>query len=93
MLPPYNLYRFRIDNKHMTELWLDQALMELAYKCDITVSSFVGNPVALLWLALFIDFLIQKKKLFSMILPPFMLKTFQELCNRVFAYFVCFMFN
>ena len=48
----------------MTELWLDQALMELAYKCDITVSSFVGNPVALLWLALFIDFLIQKKKTF-----------------------------
>ena len=34
MLPPYNLYWFRIDNKHMTEPWLDQALMDSAYKCD-----------------------------------------------------------
>ena len=28
MLPPYYFYWFRIDNKHMTEPWLDQALMD-----------------------------------------------------------------
>ena len=32
MLPPYYLYWFRIDNKHMTEPWLDQALMDSAYR-------------------------------------------------------------
>ena len=35
MLPPQNFYWFRIDTKHMTEPWLDQALM--AYRtvpCD-----------------------------------------------------------
>ena len=31
MLPPYYFYWFRIDNKHMTEPWLDQALMDSAY--------------------------------------------------------------
>ena len=32
---PYNLYWFLlIDNKHMAEPWLDQALMESAYKCE-----------------------------------------------------------
>ena len=35
MLPPYNLYWFRIDNKHMTGPLLDQALMESAYKCEL----------------------------------------------------------
>ena len=30
MLPPYYFYWFRIDNKHMTEPWLDQALMKSA---------------------------------------------------------------
>ena len=35
MLPPYNLYWFRIDNKHITEPWLDQALMKSAYKCVV----------------------------------------------------------
>ena len=34
MLPPYNLYWFRIDNKHMTEPWMDQALMESEYKYE-----------------------------------------------------------
>ena len=34
MLPPYYLYWFRIDNKHMTEPCLDQALMDLAYRRD-----------------------------------------------------------
>ena len=28
-----------IDTKHMTEPWLDQALMESAYKCDKQVAS------------------------------------------------------
>ena len=32
MLPPYYFYWFRIDNKHKTEPWLDQALMDKAYK-------------------------------------------------------------
>ena len=41
MLPPYNFYWFRIDNKHMTEPWLDEALMESAYKCDYNM----GHPV------------------------------------------------
>ena len=31
MLPLYYFYWFRIDNKHMTEPWLDQALMDLSY--------------------------------------------------------------
>ena len=28
MLPPYYFYWFRIDNKHMAEPWMDQALMD-----------------------------------------------------------------
>jgi len=32
MLPPSNFYWFRIDNKHMTEPWLDQALMDSEYR-------------------------------------------------------------
>ena len=32
MLPPYYFYWFRIDNKHMTEPWLDQALIDSAYR-------------------------------------------------------------
>ena len=32
MLPLYYFYWFRIDNKYMTEPWLDQALMDLAYR-------------------------------------------------------------
>ena len=35
MLLPYYFYWFRIDNKHMTEPWLDQALMDSAYRSDI----------------------------------------------------------
>ena len=35
MLPPQYFYWFRIDNKHMTEPWLDQALMDSAYRSDI----------------------------------------------------------
>ena len=35
MLPPYYFYWFRIDNKHMTEPWLDQVLMDSAYKSAI----------------------------------------------------------
>ena len=31
MSPPNYFYWFRIDNKHMTEPWLDQAQMDLAY--------------------------------------------------------------
>ena len=34
MLPPYYFFWFRIDNKHMTEPWLDQALMDVAYRSD-----------------------------------------------------------
>ena len=30
MLPPCNFYWFRIDNKHMAEPWLDQALIDSA---------------------------------------------------------------
>ena len=33
MLPPNYFYWFRIDNKHMTEPWLDQALLDSANKC------------------------------------------------------------
>ena len=32
MLPLYYFYWFRKDNKHMTEPWLDQALMDLGYR-------------------------------------------------------------
>ena len=32
MLPPDYLYWIRIGNKHMTEPWLDQALMDSAYR-------------------------------------------------------------
>ena len=35
MLQPYYFYWFRIDNKHMTEPWLDQALVDLANRSDI----------------------------------------------------------
>jgi len=34
MLPQHNFFWSRIDNKHMTEPWLDQALMESAYSVD-----------------------------------------------------------
>ena len=34
MLPPCNFYWFRIDNKHMVEPWLDQMLMDSAYRSD-----------------------------------------------------------
>ena len=40
MIPPYNFYWFRIDNKHITEPWLDQALMDLAYRSEITIRIF-----------------------------------------------------
>jgi len=32
MLPQYNFYWFRIDNKHMAEPWLNQRLMDSAYR-------------------------------------------------------------
>ena len=32
MLPPYYFYWFKIDTKHMTEPWLDQALMDSAFR-------------------------------------------------------------
>ena len=32
MLPPYYFYWLRRDNKHMTEPWLDQALMDSTYR-------------------------------------------------------------
>ena len=35
MLPPY--YWFRMDNKHMTEPWLDEALMNAAYRSGLIV--------------------------------------------------------
>ena len=38
MLPPYYFYWFRINNKDMTEPWLDQALMDLAYRSDRLIS-------------------------------------------------------
>ena len=37
MLPSYYFYWFRIDNKHMTEPWLDQGPIDLAYRSDIAV--------------------------------------------------------
>ena len=41
----YNLYWFRIDNKHMTEPWLDQALMESAYKCGMRKTKLSGQII------------------------------------------------
>ena len=35
MLPPYYFYWFRIDTKHMTELWLYKALMDSAYYSEL----------------------------------------------------------
>ena len=32
MLPPNYFYWFRVDNKHLIEPWLDQALMDSAYR-------------------------------------------------------------
>ena len=32
MLPPYHFYWFRIDIKHMTESWFDEALMDSEYR-------------------------------------------------------------
>ena len=40
MLPPYFLNWFRIDNKHMTEPWLDQALMDSAYRSGKSTRHF-----------------------------------------------------
>ena len=45
MLPPFYFYWFRIDNKHMTEPWLDQALMESTYKCVARA----GYPCLFIW--------------------------------------------
>ena len=39
MLPPYYFYWFRIDNKHVTESWLDQALIDLAYMSDAKIGT------------------------------------------------------
>ena len=36
VIPPYYFYWFRIDNRHMTEPWLDQALMDSAYRSGTT---------------------------------------------------------
>jgi len=36
MLPPCNFYWFRINIKHMAELWLDQVLMNSAYRSEMT---------------------------------------------------------
>ena len=41
MLPPYKFYWLRIDNKHMTEPWLDQALMESANNCVVSDFSLI----------------------------------------------------
>ena len=38
MLPSFNFYWFRIDNKHMTEPWLDQVLMDSAYRNEMKFS-------------------------------------------------------
>ena len=43
----YNLYWFRIDNKHMTEPWLDQALMESAYKCGMRKINLSGQIIGI----------------------------------------------
>ena len=43
MLPQYYFYWFRIDNKHMTEPWLDQALMDLAYSSSVYIIQ--GDPI------------------------------------------------
>ena len=39
MLPPNYFYWFRIDNKHMTESWLDQAPIDLAYRSESVILS------------------------------------------------------
>ena len=35
VIPPYYFYWFRIDSNHMTEPWLDQALMDPAYRSGV----------------------------------------------------------
>ena len=47
MLPPNLFYWFRIDNKHMTETWLDQALMDLACRSDFLCFPHFINPLVI----------------------------------------------
>ena len=58
MLPSYYFYWFRIDNKHMTEPWLDQALMYSAYRSGLLRTyntpycelDKIRNSMKLMWL-------------------------------------------
>ena len=59
MLPPYYFYWFRIDNKHMTEPWFDQALMDLAYKSAEATQEFLINFGLVLW----VKFIIVRKEI------------------------------
>ena len=36
-VPPYYFYWSRIDNKHMTEPWLDQTLMDSAFRSGVII--------------------------------------------------------
>ena len=45
MLPLYYFSWFRIDNKHMTEPWLDQALMDSAYRSEPLEKVLELNPL------------------------------------------------
>ena len=49
MLAPCNFYWYRIDNKHMTEPWLDQALMESVYKSATSHYLINTHSVVVLW--------------------------------------------
>ena len=54
MLPPYYFYWSRLDNKHMTKPWLDQALMNMAYRSAMeyfyTPFSGINSSLAPSWL-------------------------------------------
>ena len=43
MFPPYNFYWFKINTKHMAEPWLDQALMDSAYKSAVSTTTWLFN--------------------------------------------------
>ena len=48
MLPPYYFYWSRIDNKHMTEPWLDQTLMDSAFRSGVIIPNVKAYKSCLL---------------------------------------------
>ena len=54
----WNFNWFRIDNKHMTEPWLNQVLMDSAYRSDIATFWICMDATFLVWVV-YINFLLK----------------------------------